>query len=242
MTAVAKCNAPGFRQGAQANLKGLKDGYVAAYSALHSKARLGVNDDKRKAALLRDPRVEQLKRLASIELMPASQLTDLQNRLAALQSCFALTEQELQAAPICPHCHFTPATEPTPAPAGTLLARIDDELDTLLSAWTRTLLENVEDPTTGASLDLLSVDHRGQIDNFVAARALPEPLDGGFIQAAQEVLSGLSKVVVTVDSLRAALLDGGSPATTAELKGRFDEYLGGLTKGKDPGKVRIVLE
>jgi len=32
------------------------------------------------------------------------------------------------------------------------------------------------------------------------------------------------------------------PATPDELKKRFDEYLVDLTKGKDPSKVRIVLE
>jgi hypothetical protein len=38
------------------------------------------------------------------------------------------------------------------------------------------------------------------------------------------------------------LLAGGSPATPAEMKKRFEEYVDQLTKGKEPGKVRIVLE
>ncbi len=41
---------------------------------------------------------------------------------------------------------------------------------------------------------------------------------------------------------RAALLSGGSPATPAEMKKRFEKYLDELTRGKEPGKVRIVLE
>jgi hypothetical protein len=41
---------------------------------------------------------------------------------------------------------------------------------------------------------------------------------------------------------QAPLLAGGSPATLAEIKKRFEEYLGDQTKGKDPAKVRIVLE
>ena len=55
-------------------------------------------------------------------------------------------------------------------------------------------------------------------------------------------LSGLHKVSVKTEDLRAALLSGGSPATPAEMKKRFDEYLDELVKGKEPGKVRIVLE
>jgi hypothetical protein len=42
--------------------------------------------------------------------------------------------------------------------------------------------------------------------------------------------------------LRAALLSGGSPVTPSEMKQRFEDYLDQLTKGKEPGKVRIVLE
>ena len=53
---------------------------------------------------------------------------------------------------------------------------------------------------------------------------------------------GLSKVVVTTDELLAALLAGGSPATLGEMKNRFEEYLDDKAKGKDPNKVRIVLE
>jgi hypothetical protein len=45
-----------------------------------------------------------------------------------------------------------------------------------------------------------------------------------------------------LEKLRAALFAGGSPATPAEMKKRFEEYLDQLTKGKEPGKVRIVLE
>jgi hypothetical protein len=35
---------------------------------------------------------------------------------------------------------------------------------------------------------------------------------------------------------------GGSPATLGEIKKRFEEYIDDKAKGKDPGKVRIVLE
>ena len=56
------------------------------------------------------------------------------------------------------------------------------------------------------------------------------------------MLSGLTKVSVTIADLRNALLSGGSPVTPAEMRKRFEEYLDKLIKGKEPGKVRIVLE
>ena len=66
--------------------------------------------------------------------------------------------------------------------------------------------------------------------------------DQNFIHALSEVLSGLQKVPIKIADLRAALLSGGSPATIAEMKQRFGDYLDQLTKGKERGKVRSVLE
>ena len=71
---------------------------------------------------------------------------------------------------------------------------------------------------------------------------VPDDIGKDFIHALSELLSGLQKVPVKTADLRAALLSGGSPATPAEMKKRFEEYLEHLTKGKEPGKVRIVLE
>ena len=56
------------------------------------------------------------------------------------------------------------------------------------------------------------------------------------------MLSGLQKVPVKTDDLREAPLSGGSPATPAEMKKRFEEYLDELTKSKEPYNVMIVLE
>ena len=49
---------------------------------LHLKARLGVNEDKRKARLMRDERLQTLQKLSTIDLMPRQHLTEFQNRLA----------------------------------------------------------------------------------------------------------------------------------------------------------------
>ena len=83
---------------------------------------------------------------------------------------------------------------------------------------------------------------RALLDLPAEGAAQAGELDQAFIHAMGEVLSGLQKVPVKTKDLRAALLSGGSPATPAEMKKRFEEYLDKLTKGKEPGKVRIVLE
>ena len=231
-----------FRQQVQRKLADLKKEYLQIYLGLHAKARLGVNDDKRKIELMSDERLKVLQKLSIIELMPRQHLTDFQDRLTGLESCFILTEQEMDTTPVCPHCGFKPSAEPDPDTVETVLDDLDDELDNLVDNWTQTLLTNLGDPTTKANLDLLQPEPKKLVNGFIEKQALPDELDQDFIHALGEVLSGLQKVPVKTANLRAALLSGGSPITPVEMKMRFEDYLDELTRGKDSDKVRIVLE
>ncbi|RJR29735.1 MAG: ATP-binding protein [Desulfobacteraceae bacterium] len=237
-----KRSAPAFRQQTQRKLIDLKKAYIQLYIGLHVKARLGANEYKRKAKLLSDERIKVLQKLASIGFMHLQQLTDFLNKLAALKSCFALTEQELDGGPVCPHCNYKPSGEQATGQAGRLLDSLDDELDTLLESWTQTLLKNLEDPTTRDNLTLLKPEPRKLVNAFMKKKKLPDPLEQDFIHALKEVLSNLIPVAITSEDLKTALLTGGSPAAPAEMKKRFEDYMDELTKGKEPGKVRIVLE
>jgi hypothetical protein len=237
----SKRSTTNFRQQTHRKLGDLKKAYLLAYLSMHTKARLGVNEDRRKAQLLSDERLKALRELATIDLMPRQHLTNFQNCLAGLKSCFELTEQELEASPVCPHCNFKPGAEPPSAPAATMLDTLDGELDKLVENWTQTLLGNLEDPTTTGNLSLLKPKPRNLVDDFIKHRTLPDDLDRHFIRALQEALSGLTKVSVKIGELRDALLVGGSPATPEEMRKRFEAYIDQLTKGKEPSKVRIVL-
>ena len=231
-----------FRREAQRTLGDLKQQYVRVYLDLHTRGRLGVNDDARKRRLLNDERLKKVGALATIDLMPRRQLTDFQDRLAGVRSCSGLTEQDLVAAPECSHCGFRPATESIAARAGDVLSNLDDELDTILCGWTQTLLTNLDDPIISQQLALLDSDEGRLVSAFIESRTLPEDLDHGFVHGVRTLLSGLAKLVIVTADLRAALLDGGSPATIDEMRRRFGNYLDGRAKGKDPDKVRIVLE
>ena len=220
-------------------LQGLKKDYITIYISLHTKARLGVNDDKRKAGLLNDQR---LLKLAGIDLMPRQQLNDYQTRLAGLKSCFALTNQDLEKSPICPHCGFRPSMEHCISAGSQVIDQMDAQLDAMMKAWTSIILSNLEDPITQANMDLLKIDDRDRLEDFMKSRELPMPLDSNFVYALKEVLSGLVKVTVKARELQQALQAADGPATPAEMKKRFEAYLDQLTKGKDQAKVRIVME
>ena len=229
-------------QGTTLKLKDLKKEYIGIYLSLHSKAKLGVNDDKRKAELLSDKRLQVLRKLAGIEIMPRQQFNDYQDRLSRLESCFNLTQKELDNSPVCPHCSFRPSPNDNEQESAQLLDRMDIELDAMEEGWTATLLDSLEDPIIRANLELLKVDDKQMLEGFILAKALPEPLENNFIHALGEVLAGLSKVPVNFKELYKTLQAGGGPATPTEIKHRFERYVDKLTKGKDQAKVRIVLE
>lgn len=91
-------------------------------------------------------------------------------------------------------------------------------------------------------MELLKVDDREPLEAFIKSKELPVPLDNNFVHALKEVLSGLVKVTVNAQDLQRALQVADGPATPAEMKKRFEEYIEQRTKGNDPAKVRIVIE
>ena len=230
-----------FRKNTSRRMRDHKQEYIEEYLRLHVRARLGPTDDEHKKTLLRDGRLDCLTRLATIDLLPQEQLTELQDRLGVLKSCFPPTKNELRARPDCARCNFHSSSHGAGTPVEEQLAAIDRDLDRVLREWTEALVENLRDPTTTEQMELLGTSQQQVVEDFLAARALPEPLSDEFVEAVGEVLSGLSKVVLTSDSMRAALATGGLPATLEEMKRRFGEHLAKEARGLDPAKVRIVL-
>ena len=123
-----------------------------------------------------------------------------------------------------------------------MIEQMDSQLDAMVAAWTSIILSNLEDPIIHSNMELLKIDDREPLEAFTNLKELPVPLDSNFVHALKEVLSGLIKVSVKAQELHTALQVTDEPATPAELKKRFEEYIDELTKGKDPAKVRIVLE
>jgi len=224
-------------------LNQLKKDYITAYIASHSKARLGVSEDKTRNALRKDNRLLALRVLAGVSLMPTSQLTTFEEALNGLKSCSSLDEPTLVTAAVCPHCQFRPSAEQLELiPAANRLHKLDDNLDELVANWQQTLLENLEDPFTQDSLGLLPPASKKLIDAFLSSRKLPDLMTAEFANAVQEALSGLEKIAVKGDEIKQALLQGGSPATPDDLRKRFDTFMNERCKGKDATKLRFVIE
>lgn len=221
----------------------LKKEFISHYLSLHGKARLGLQEDKTKASLITDARLKQLDQLATIPILPANELAAFRESLGGLKTCSSLIESDLATSPRCEHCHFTPRNEQlafsSPASA---LSMLDQKLDTMLSAWTKRIRAELEDPVARQEgLQMVSDKQRPRVEAFANGDELPEPLDAEFIAALREALSDLLKVEITVEKLRNALLDGGSPVTVDDMKRRFEQLLAENVKGRDTAKVRFVI-
>jgi len=242
LTDAAARTASDFRGKVTKALSRARQDYVKRYMELHQRSRLGVSDDAKKAKLLSDPRLTNLGRLASVSLLPHANLTTLQTRIAGLRSCLALVNTDLNAIPVCPHCSFRPAQEDTVGNAAVVLSQMDEAVDRLAEEWTRSLLENLADPTAQQSIGLLTGKQKKAVQGFIGEGALPATVSNELAQGIQNALSGLEPVAVTPDALVEALADVGAPCTVDQFRTRFDEFVQELTKGKDPSKLRIVVQ
>src|SRR5271157_1571382 len=233
---------PDFRQIINRALQKAKDEYKTTYDKLHKKARLQINEDEKKKELLKDPRLDQLKKLAAgISLLPHASLTELQTRLAKLTPCYTLVKDDLDASPICPHCNFRPQEETLGASGLAVLQQIDGQLDTTLENWRKTLVENLSDPTAKKSISLLPSAQKSAVEGFLKTKQLPEKIDADLVQGIQTALSGLIAMNVIPADLLDSLSADGAPCTVEQLRTRFEEFLQKITRGREAAKVRLII-
>lgn len=223
-------------------LTDLKKEYIHIYSALFARARLTVSEDKRKRELLNDPRIEQLQALSTVDILPSNQLNEFRNTLASLKAASPLSEKDLEVDPIPRNSDFQPNHEDLSISAFHKLEHLEHKLGHLVQDWTKNLLDNLEDPVTQDSLNLLPDDDRTQIDGFISDKSLPQPVESSFVKALRQVLQGLVPVELTSHQIEQALFGQGSAATVDQLKYRLDLFLTEQCRGQDISKVRIVLK
>lgn len=235
-------SAPDFRQKISRALQKVKDDYRTAYLNLHKKARLGANEDGKKKELLKDPRLDNLKKLTGVSLLSHSTLSELQARLAKVQTCFTLVKDDLDASATCPHCNFRPQEESLGTTGVAVLDQIDQQLDGLLASWTTTLIDNLDDPIAKKSIKLLPDAQKKEVEAFLKAKKLPEKVGNDLVQGMQQALSGLEAILVKPTELLDALGVGSAPCTVEQIQTRFGEFVAKLTKGKEPSKVRLVID
>jgi hypothetical protein len=222
-------------------LRRLKSSYIKSYLELYRKARLSLAQEAEKKTLLQDYRLNQLRRLATVEVINQQQLNDLDRHFDKLRTGSAITEKDLENEPKAPD-GFWPSMEDMSVSAEARLAHLKDQLSQVHKSWTNSLLNDLSDPVIQRNLDLLKSEQKKMLEDFVADQELPDEISQEFLMAIQQALSDLTKVPVNLNDLRNSLFPDGSPATPGEFRQRFGEYLDRVLKGREASKVRLVIE
>lgn len=226
-------------QKVNAALEKVKEEYIGIYFEEHKKKRLDIDDAKRRGKLQESSVLANLRKLRGVEILSAAKLTKIEQDMANLKVCYELTPIELKTTHICPHCHYNLGDQ-VPNVAGQL-DNLDIRIDDLVTEWTQTLLNTISDPIVASQKEYLSAEQQKAIDDFITSGTLPKRVDDFFIKAIQALLKGFEPVVVDAKDLMDKLTKL-PPMDEATFKQKLNELIAGYTKGKDEGKLRIIVK
>lgn len=220
-------------------LSKVKAKYIDIYFENHKKKRLDITDAQRRGKIQEGRTLANLRKLRSLEILSAAKLTDIETEMSGIKVCYELTPEELKSNHICPHCRYH--LDDKVKNVYGLLDNLEIRIDDLLAEWTKTLLDTVSDPIVVSQKRFLSAEQQQAIDEFIAGGTLPKRVDDFFVKAINALLKGFEPVVIDTDNL-VAKLEQMPPMDEASFKAKVSELISSYTKGKDAGKVRIVVK
>jgi energy-coupling factor transporter ATP-binding protein EcfA2 len=224
-------------------LDDLRRDYVRIYAELHNQYVLGPVEADRRARLLRDQRVEQLKTLSQVDILNDQELRRWGQDLNALPACRDFHPGLLEDSPICVSCNFRPIQSGSQATAVRRLETLEEQLDSIQRRWHAALHQNLQSETAQQSMRSMTAGERKPIDLYLAQRdPTAAPLPHGLVQAVNQALRGLKTIILDPNELLASLSEGGFPCTVEQLTQRFNDYVRGTMSGHDRRNTRLIIE
>lgn len=220
-------------------LEKVKEEYIDVYYEEHKKKRLDITDAKRRGKLQESLTLANLRKLRSIEILSAAKLAAIEQDMANLKVCYELTPTELKSSHICPHCHYSLGDKA--ANVAGQLDNIEIRIDELVEEWQQTLLDTISDPIVTSQKEYLSAEQQKVIDEFITTASLPKRVDDFFIKAIKALLKGFEPVVIDAKDLMDKLMKL-PPMDETAFKQKLNELVAEYTKGKDEGKLRIIVK
>ena len=225
----------------KSELEGIKQSFVEEYYNSHKKSRLDSQSNEKLVSLLNSSSLKKLQKLRNILLLDQTKLSNLENKFEKLKPCSELEKSELESSPKCIHCNYIPSEDDV-FDSKERLSKLESELITTEQDMAKALNENLDDPTVKRNLDAQEKNKRKSIDEFLSQKTLPDEIPDIFVDALNEVFTGLEKTTLNVEELRESLQKGGTPCTQNDLESRFSQYLEEKTKDKTKSKIRFVVD
>jgi hypothetical protein len=222
-----------------AKLDKIKEKYIDIYFEEHKKKRLGIDDAKRRGKIQEGQALSNLRKLKGIEILSGAKLSELEQSMAELKVCYSLTPQDLKSSPICPHCRFS--LEDKARNVAGQMEQMEDRIDLMVAEWTKMLLDTLSDPIILNQKKFLKAQEAKAIDDFVSSGMLPKKVDDFFVNSINALLKGFEPVVIEMEDLMHQLEEL-PPMDESSFKAKISDIVAGYTKGKDTGKLRIVVK
>lgn len=222
-----------------AKLNKIKEKYIDIYFEEHKKKRLGIDDAKRRGKIQEGQALSNLRKLKGIEILSGAKLSELEQSMAELKVCYSLTPQDLKSSPICPHCRFS--LEDKARNVAGQMEQMEDRIDLMVAEWTKMLLDTLSDPIILDQKKFLKAQEAKAIDDFVSSGMLPKKVDDFFVNSINALLKGFEPVVIEMEDLMHQLEEL-PPMDESSFKAKISDIVAGYTKGKDTGKLRIVVK
>lgn len=222
-----------------AKLDKIKEKYIDIYFEEHKKKRLGIDDAKRRGKIQEGQALSNLRKLKGIEILSGAKLSELEQSMAELKVCYSLTPQDLKSSPICPHCRFS--LEDKAKNVAGQMEQMEDRIDLMVAEWTKMLLDTLSDPIILDQKKFLKAQEAKVIDDFVSSGTLPKKVDDFFVNSINALLKGFEPVVIEMEDLMHQLEEL-PPMDENSFKAKINDIVAGYTKGKDTGKLRIVVK
>ncbi len=217
----------------------IKKEYIEYYFDKHSKARLGLNESKRKGEIMNSNDLSNLKKLTEIKgIFPKNKLEYIEGELSRLQTCFELSTKDLQKSYICNKCKFI-LLEDNVTVVGKL-DLIENHMEKLIEDWTNALLSALEDPLIMENKSLLIKEQQNLIDKFLEEKTLPDIVDMFIVTTFNTLFEDLDKVNIDMWEL-VTIIQNLGPSTVEDLKYKLNSYIDKQISGKDPDKVRVII-
>lgn len=222
-----------------AKLERIKEQYIDIYFEEHKKKRLGIDDSKRRSQIQEGQSLRNLQKLRNIEILSGAKLSELEQSMAELKVCYRLTPQELKTSPICPHCRFS--LEEHAKNVSGQIEYLENRIEEMTAEWTKMLLDTLSDPIILDQKKFLKAQEAKVIDDFVSSGELPEKVDDFFVNSINSLLKGFEPVVIGMEEFMHKLEEL-PPLDESSFKAKISEIVSTYTKGKDTGKLRIIVK
>ena len=220
----------------KSDLKGLRSKYSAWYFEAYLQHRISDTDNTQKFALQDSEEKAICDILKDADFLSTGQYHQWATQLNKLQRADPAVNEEAVLAT--PYHDFNPLDFENGDTIS--VSDLKKELKMLLENWTTTLLDSLEDPMVKKNMSLLKANQASLLESFQKGNVkLAKENTLGIKNAIMELHKGMSKVELTMDSLKETF---NKPLTPDEAIEAFKKYVDSISQGKERDTIRIILK